>query len=196
MTLQEVETYSYSHLLATIFVFAAFSNATSISYMLFRGADATYIETFAVCTVFVLFFSVLGQKISRINNIGSMILTVSVFSIVGNYVLFVSWATPTFPFLLLSEMVAGIVLIPLGMMGWNLLGMKWITIKKGISRKRVISYTAGAVAIGLIVVVFAFNANIVTGFFDTHPWVATLIGVVISLIGGIWIGQRQKGKKS
>lgn len=178
--------YSYSYLFAVTLVFSSLATEVFILYLSFRGSVWATLDII-VGLILVLLFSALGQKISKVKELGGWIFGVSTVSSGVYYNLF---ALSTIPHLLPTVAIFPL-LAWMGYVAWDMLGSGWEYIgKMKVSKKPVI--LVAAIAIGILATFFVSIYSIeIMSFLDSHPWIMTLIGVLIG-IGGIIFGRRTK----
>lgn len=193
MSETEAGGYSYSHLFAATVLFSALANVSFTTYLFVRKVPAVY-ELYLIGAVFCTFYAALGQRASRIFGVGTAILGVSSFSVILTNRLFFDYSG--------ISTIGGDVAIYSFMSGFIAL-VAWVILtplseflqKRSIDKKRwvAISATLAVAACGLILVMF-YNSTVVS-FFDSHPWITTLIAVVVSSVVAYIIGgRRSRGK--
>jgi hypothetical protein len=150
-------------------------------------------EPWMIGLVICTSFSILGERLSKINQIKRWIFLVSVCSTLLSYEIFLE------PLFIISNQVTFLVGIPfvLSFTGWWMYWDGLILIRTFISQRRmnkrriVVISSVCALSVLAIFLTYIRFAEIVF-FFDTHPWAMTLIGVLATLLGGIFIGRRTK----
>lgn len=181
--------YNYSYLFVVALVFSALATEIFLLYLFLRQIFPTVYEPSIVVIVLSIFFSALGQRLSKVNGIGKWIASISTASSGIYYFIFVSPKIENYLIVVsLYAMVAFVVWT-----FWDPLANVWTYISKTkVSKKpTIVMVTTGVVGIFALYLVFVYSTTIVS-FFDRHPWAMTLIGVVLTLLGGIVIGRRTK----
>ena len=184
--------YSYSYLFTVTSVFSLFATEIFLIYSLVRGSFLTFVELPVVGIILCTFFSVLGQKISKVNEIQIGIFYVSAISIVLHYEIFFA------PTIITNKLIDVIWYGVLGVLGmgfiyWIFLNFCWKYLSQRKIAKKPIAVIFGSVIVAILAFFFVFiYSTEIMSFFDSHPWIMTLIGVLITLLGGIFIGRRTK----
>jgi len=185
--------YSYSHIFAATVLFSALANVSFTTYLFVRSAPMTS-ELYLVAVAFCAFYAALGQRASRINGLGMIILAVSSFSVVLTNRLFFDYSG-------ISTIAGDVAFYSFAcglfaLVAWVLLTPFWSFLQqRSIDKKRwaAVSATLAVVAFGSILVMF-YNSTIVS-FFDSHPWITTLIAIAVSsVVAYIVGGRRSRGK--
>lgn len=183
--------YNYSHLFVSTLVFSALATESFLLYSFLRESFWVPLEPSIVIAIMSVIFSGLGQRISKIDQVGIWILIVSAISSASYYEFFV--APTTLSLIGINILMYGLFTFVFGFGSWDALNVVWA----GLTRRKIIRKTAVLVfGTGLLVILAIFVASVystaIISFFDTHPWAMTLIGVLATLLGGIFIGRRTK----
>ena len=183
--------HSYSHLFVLTLVFSALATESFLLYSFLRESFWMPLEPSIVVAVMSIIFSGLGQRISKIDQVGMWILIVSVISSASYYEFFVA-PTPLSN-IGINILFYGFLAFTFGFGSWDALNDVWAS----LTRRKIIKKTAVLVfGTGLLVILAIFVASVystaIVSFFDSHPWTMTLIGVLATLLGGIFIGRRTK----
>lgn len=188
--------YNYSYLFVVSLAFSVLGTEAFLLYLFVRKGPHEFTDFDVPIIGFTLWilFSALGQRLSKVNGIRKWILFISGFSSFSYYTVFV---TPTIIYKL--ETLVGIIGIGVGFfaMGWILiwevLDNAWTFLnQRKISQKFVAVIFFGIGVSGVVIfLVFVYSTTIMS-FFDSHPWIMTLLGILATLLGGIFIGRRTK----
>ena len=184
--------YSYSYLLVVSLIFSALATEIFLLYLFTRENSWTEYELVLVGILSCTFFSALGQKLSKVNDIGRWIFVVSACSSTSYYYIFAApmsitrslWQIPTWGVFFSSVLGYGFWLAI--NIGWEYLS------ERKIGKKFVAVILGSAILCILVIVSISVYSTEIISFFDSHPWFMTLIGVLITLFGGIAIGRRTK----
>ena len=183
--------YSYSYLFVVTLAFSALATELFLLYLFVRGNLWVPVELILVGIAICTLFSALGQRLSKVNDIGRWIFFVSTVSSAVYYLTFVhsrigGYLAWIFIYIFLSAYLGWFAF-------WELLGYVWTSATEmKISKKPII--IVGTISIIGILVIYLVSAYLIeiVSFLDTHPWAMTLIGVLMTLLGGIIIGRRTK----
>jgi len=191
MNAHQEKIHSYFYLFVVTLVFSALATESFLLYSFLRESFWMPLEPSIVVVVTSIIFSGLGQRISKINQAGMGILIVSTISSASYYEFFVA---PT-PLINIGINILVYVFFAsmFGFGSWDVLNDVWadLTRRKIIKKTVVLVFGTGLLVILAIFFAFIYSTTIVS-FFDSHPWAMTLIGVLATLLGGIFIGRRTK----
>jgi len=192
MSANKEKVYSYSYLFVVTLFFSALASGIFLFYLLARESPWIPYEPGIVGIASCISFSGLGQRLSKVNEIGRWILFVSGLNVILGYEIFVA---PTIITTRWDDiLVDGMMLFLFGWyLLWESLNYSWAYLCRRKINKKLLAVIIGSsfLASLAIFLVSAYYTAIVS-FFDTHPWAMTLIGVLITLAGGIIIGRRTK----
>ena len=191
MSINTEEIHSYSHLFVVTLVFSTLATESFLLYSFLRESSLMPYEPEIVYVTISMIFSGLGRRISKVNRGGAWIFGVSVLSSASYYELFVATT-------LLGDLIPRIfsyvfISFFFGFAMWDILPDAWsdLTRRKIAKKNVVIIFGTGVLVILAIFLAFVYSTTIVS-FFDSHPWAMTLIGIFVTLFGGILIGRRSK----
>lgn len=191
--------YSYRYLLSIILLFSGLTNFSLLCYWFVQKSFFIPLEPLIVGIVICVSFSALGQRLSKIDGIGKWIFGISTYSSIANYMLFISSRTID---LLTILFIFVVLFFLLPFLFWTTFLqplsksiLKYMSQVKFSTRARVTVLGGSLLVIFILVFASIFSQEIIS-FFDTHAWVMTLIGIVVSIlvafIGGISIGRKKR----
>ena len=176
-----------------LLVFSAIATEIFLGYLLVRGRSIIDVEAVLVGTVIWMFFSVVGEKFTKIQDSGRWILLISGVTSITYYRFF--YVQKIISILVLGELFFYVIVA--WMFGWVALWELWIWSvtylrqRKMPRKSALIIVGTFSVASVLTCIVYSYQQTIMS-FFDSHPWVVGLIGIVISIIVGVFVGRRTK----
>jgi len=192
MSANKEEVYSYSYLFVVTLFFSALASGIFLFYLLVRESFWIPYEPVIVGIALCILFSGLGQRLSKVNEIGRWILFVSSLTSILDYEIFVA---PTIINLRWSNIIG--YSIGFFIFVWYVLGeslnRSWAYLcQRKINKKLLAVIIGGSLLASLAIFLVSAYYTTIVSFFDSHPWAMTLIGVLITLVGGIIIGRRTK----
>lgn len=176
-----------------ILVFSTLATEVFLVYLSLRGRSITFWEAIPASVIIGIFFSGLGERITKIQNSSTWVIPISVFTNATYYRLFIDQRIISS--LIFIELI-GYAMFSFVYGGWFLsvllpIGKKYLK-QREISRKVALK-TVGSL---LVILLFGYIAysyqQTVISFFDSHPWIIGLIGIVVSTIVGVIVGRRTK----
>ena len=187
--MDQKDIHSYHQLFTVTLLFPSLSTVTLITYTFVRGSLWEPFEPLAVAICLCVFLSALGQRLSKIKKIGAWIFYISGFCALSSYEVFASTRIVGSS-IFFSLMLA---FVPSGYPVWGTLNELWEYLcRKEITRGRILVVGgSGVLAVLLVFSIVTYLVDILH-FFDSHPWAMTLVGAVITLLGGILIGRKTK----
>lgn len=184
---------SYATTFVGLLVFSTLATEVFLGYLLVRGYSLSDIEALLAGLVIWTSFSVLGQRFIKLRHSGKWILLISASASAAYYRFF------NMQRILSLEVVFDLIGYALvaAMFGsiawWELIN----SVAKNLSKRKMPKRTVFIVLVTSSATFFCIWAGYsyqqtIMSFLDNHPWAVGLIGIIVSIAMGVFIGRRTK----